>query len=129
MCAPNSKDGLRFRHIHDFNVALLGKQGWRLMRNTYSFITRVYKVWYYPQTTILDVNIGGNLNFIWRSFQAAQDLLKQGTSCRIGSGASVSKVSDPFIVTENEALKNKIVSSLMVVRGKSARCGLNTRHV
>lgn len=83
------------RHIHDFNIALLGKQGWRLMCNPESLVARVYKAKYYPRSSFLAAKVGSNPSFIWRSLIAAQDMLKQGTICRVGTGTSINIKSGP----------------------------------
>ncbi|XP_074378563.1 uncharacterized protein LOC141720107 [Apium graveolens] len=41
--------GLGFRQIHAFNIALLGKQGWRLICYPESLANRLYKARYYPR--------------------------------------------------------------------------------
>jgi hypothetical protein len=40
--------GMRFKDIKNFNLAMLGKQGWRLMTNPSSLCARVLKGKYYP---------------------------------------------------------------------------------
>lgn len=41
--------GMGFRKLQDFNVALLGKQGWRLVTNIDSLVEKVYIARYYPE--------------------------------------------------------------------------------
>lgn len=38
-----STSGLGFRNLYEFNVALLGKQGWGLTLNPDSLVGRIYK--------------------------------------------------------------------------------------
>lgn len=40
--------GMGFRKLRSFNIALVGKQGWRLLINENSLVSRVYKARYYP---------------------------------------------------------------------------------
>ena len=39
---PKCKGGLGFRDIYTFNLAILGKQGWRLVQNPDSLCVRIY---------------------------------------------------------------------------------------
>lgn len=84
MCKSKMSGSLDFQHMHDFNVALLGKQGWLLMTNPRSLVARIYKARYYPFTNFLTATVGGNPSFVWRSIMTAQDLIKLGTTCRPG---------------------------------------------
>jgi len=52
---PKSHGGLGFRDIKNFNLAMLGKQGWRLMTNPDSLCARVLKGKYYPQGDFMSV--------------------------------------------------------------------------
>ncbi|WOG87677.1 hypothetical protein DCAR_0206908 [Daucus carota subsp. sativus] len=114
--------GLGFRNLHEFNVALLGKQGWRLVTNPTSLVARMFKAKYYPNDSFLSAKLGANPSFVWRSILAAQNILSQGMGCRVGDGKSISIVNDPwlpssdspYVVTESEAIQNQKVSSLML---------------
>lgn len=76
MCKKKSAGGLGFRKLRDFNVALLGKQGWRILTNPCSLVTRIYKARYFPNDTILTATLGNNPSYIWRSIMETQILLK-----------------------------------------------------
>lgn len=121
MCSKKSMGGLGFRKLQDFNVALLGKQGWRLVVKTGSLVERVFKARYYPQTSFLSAKMGNNPSYIWRSIMEAQISLKQGAVRRIGTGTTVSiskdpwlPNDDPYVHTDNEAIRNRTVDALMI---------------
>ncbi|XP_062100071.1 uncharacterized protein LOC133805941 [Humulus lupulus] len=122
MSKPKVMGGLGFRSLHDFNVALLGKQGWRLLMYPNTLVSRVYKSRYFPQGNFLSAKLGGSPSFIWRSIMEAHHVVKKGATVRIGSGETVSILSDPwlpdiansFIQTTHPALNDKKVSQLMV---------------
>jgi hypothetical protein len=46
---PKSHGGIGFRDVKNFNMAMLGKQGWRLMTKPDSLCARVLKGKYFPQ--------------------------------------------------------------------------------
>ena len=50
LVASKSDGGLGFRDLYSFNMAVLAKQGWRLIENQESLCARILKAKYYPNT-------------------------------------------------------------------------------
>ncbi|CAN0857898.1 LINE-1 retrotransposable element ORF2 protein [Linum grandiflorum] len=59
--------GIGFRDLLGFNVAMLGKQGWKLLTCPNTLVSHVYKAKYYPKGDFLSATEGSNPSFIWRS--------------------------------------------------------------
>lgn len=122
LCKPKSEGGIGFRHIHDFNIALLGKQGWRLLTKSESLVARVYRARYYPNSNFLSATIGGSPSFVWKSVLEAQSIIKEGVACRVGSGTTINVLKDPwlpdmynpYVTSMNVALEGITISSLFV---------------
>jgi len=64
-----------FRHFFGFNLAMIGKQGWKLQTEPHTIVTRIYKAKYFPTTDFLGAHLGHNPSFIWRSIFASQVLV------------------------------------------------------
>ncbi|XP_060968579.1 uncharacterized protein LOC115710349 [Cannabis sativa] len=86
MATHKDLGGMGFLHLSDFNLAMLAKQGWRLLCNPNSLLSRVYKARYFPHSDFLSADLGSNPSFVWRSIWSAQNLLKLGVRRTIRTG-------------------------------------------
>ncbi|VFQ76993.1 unnamed protein product [Cuscuta campestris] len=87
MAVPKKFGGLGFKHLHGFNIAMLGKQGWRLLTQPDALVSRVFKARYFPTTSFLEAKLGGTPSYCWRSILVAQPLIRVGARRRIGNGS------------------------------------------
>ena len=86
---PKKKGGMSFRDINAFNLALLAKQAWRLIHQQNSLFFRVYKTQYFPGVPFLEVDLGSNPSYVWRSLLQARDVILEGSAWKVGSGSLV----------------------------------------
>ena len=54
-----------FRDLVLFNQALLVKQGWRLLQQPTSLLSRVLKAKYFPNCSFMEADIPGHSSFSW----------------------------------------------------------------
>ncbi|XP_035547377.1 uncharacterized mitochondrial protein AtMg00310-like [Juglans regia] len=92
-----AKGGLGYRDFEHFNLALLAKQGWRLIQQSQSLAAKVMKAKYYFRSDFLNAKLGSNASFLWRSFLEAKKVLEEGLIWRIGNGEGVSIWRDKWI--------------------------------
>jgi hypothetical protein len=97
---PKSEGGLGFRDLHGFNIAMLARQGWRMLTNPESLCARVLKARYFPNTSVLDATPTAGISYSWRSILKGIALLKEGIIWRIGDGSSVNIWSDAWLARE-----------------------------
>ena len=55
MCQSKLHGGMSFRNIQAFNLAILAKQGWRILTNPNSLVARVFKAKYFPYDDVLSL--------------------------------------------------------------------------
>ncbi|XP_031131672.1 uncharacterized protein LOC116033057 [Ipomoea triloba] len=126
MSIPKQYGGIGFKRLHEFNVALLAKQGWRLLTSPYSLMSRVLKARYFPNDCFLSAKLGSNPSYIWRSILAGQNLLREGVLRRVGDGKDTIVWGWPWLADSVdsalqtgciEELKEAKVCNLMTANG------------
>ncbi|XP_048620311.1 uncharacterized protein LOC106408459 [Brassica napus] len=97
VCLPREEGGIGFRMIHEFNLALLAKQLWRLVQFPDSLVARVLRGRYYRLSSPLRANAVTSPSYVWTSISAARKLLLLGIRQKIHSGYEVKVWEDPWI--------------------------------
>ena len=97
MCLPKSQGGLGFRDIKHFNLAMLGKQGWRLMVTPESLCTRVLKGRYYPNYDFMSATKKKGASHTWRAILAGRKVLQMGCIRCIGDGITTNIWRDQWL--------------------------------
>jgi hypothetical protein len=88
MTLPKHLGGLGFRDLELFNLCLLARQSWRMIQDPNSLSARILKSIYFPDTTLLEANLGSHPSQIWRAILDGREIMKQGLISRIGDGLS-----------------------------------------
>jgi hypothetical protein len=60
------------RHFYGFNLAMLGKQGWHLVTNHDTILSKVFKAIYYMNEGFLEAKLGThNPSYVWHSIHTS----------------------------------------------------------
>jgi hypothetical protein len=97
LTSPKEKGGMGFRELELFNLAMLGKQGWKLMTSPDSLCARVLKGRYYPNSDFLQATVPNRSSATWRAIVVGREALQLGLIKRIGDGSTVSVWTDKWI--------------------------------
>ena len=76
MIQPKGMGGLGFKDFELFNLAMLGKQGWRLLTHPQSLCARVLKGKSYPNTDVLHATVPARASATWKAIVAGREALK-----------------------------------------------------
>lgn len=114
-----------FRNFRDFNLALLGKQGWRLMARPNRLASRVFKALYFLDCEFLESKLGNNPSYVWRSIWEAKMVIKAGVRWKVGNGNKVKILNQPwlndvvnaYVTTEVQSLEQATVAQLLSADG------------
>ncbi|KAH9704682.1 reverse transcriptase domain-containing protein [Citrus sinensis] len=124
LCKPKTHGGLGFKKLHQFDISMLGKQGWRFLTNPNSLVARLFKARYFPNTSFLEASLGSNPSYVWRSILAAQNAISLGSRIRIGGGHETVIGHAPWLSDQDNGfitsslptyLSNATVDSLMAL--------------
>jgi hypothetical protein len=97
LTTPKVKGGMGFRDLQVFNLALLGKHGWRFMTNSNSLCARVLKGLYFPDYDFMEAIVPNSASVTWRAIVADRQALQAGLIKRVGDGTLISIWTDKWI--------------------------------
>ena len=89
--------GMGFWDLRAFNLGMLAKQGWRLLKDTNSLLYQCFKARYFHRTSVLEATESPNCSFVWRSLVAALPILRLGHCWLVGDGLSINVYQDRWI--------------------------------
>ena len=67
LCCRKERGGLGYRDMHLFNLAMLARQGWRLLLNPDSLCAQVLRSKCFPNGDFLSVVEKPGISYSWRS--------------------------------------------------------------
>ena len=92
-----SEGGLDFRSMEAFNLALLAKQGRRIIKNLVFLAAKVLKAKYFAMIDFLNTKLGSNPSYLWRSLLARRILLQRGVVWRVGDVSNIQVWDDLWL--------------------------------
>lgn len=93
---PKRVGGLGFRDLHSFNMAMLARQGWRLLQNP-SLCARALEAKCHPGHNIIETTPKKGMSYAWQSILKGVQLLKKGIIWRVGDGRNINIWKDPWL--------------------------------
>ena len=78
LAQPKKEGGMGFRDLRFFNLAMLAKQGWRLLKGHDSILFKCFKARYFPRCNFLHAADSPNSSYVWQSMMAEMPILRSG---------------------------------------------------
>ncbi|XP_024160347.1 uncharacterized protein LOC112167549 [Rosa chinensis] len=97
LCLTKHEGGMGFKNIYAYNLAMLAKQGWRLLTKPTSLIAQVYKARYFPNCSFWEADLGTAPSYSWRSILESRPLLLAGAIWRVGDGTQIKLWEDNWV--------------------------------
>lgn len=101
------KGGIGFHSLYGFNIALIGKQCWKLLKEPQSLVARLYKARCYPNNHFLQAKMQAGASFIWSSMMTAKEALHKGYRWVLGDGMDINAIQDPWLKKKMVFVLNK----------------------
>jgi len=95
LSAPKIHGGMGFKDLSAFNLAMLGKQGWKFITEPSSLVAKTFKARYYP--SYLTATVGHNPSYVWHNIMRARFIMRGGARWSIGSCATISILNEPWL--------------------------------
>ncbi|XP_042956302.1 uncharacterized protein LOC122292147 [Carya illinoinensis] len=79
MGKAKDQGGLGFRDLNSFNIAMLAKQSWRILKFPDSLLAQVFKSKYFLHSDLMEARLGNRPFFAWRSIMKDNILIAYET--------------------------------------------------
>ena len=108
-CKPKSIGELEFKKLHEFNLALLSKHGWKFLSDSTSLVSKVYRARYFPHSSFLNSKLGANPSYTWRSIHATKDLIRKHSRFWVGDGTNILVTKDPWLLINESGMISSVL--------------------
>ncbi|XP_058760434.1 uncharacterized protein LOC131633762 [Vicia villosa] len=71
--------------------------GWQLLTKPHTLVSIIFKVRYFPKSSFLEVNLGNNPSYAWRSLWKARDVLRVDRRWSIGDGSNIKVMHEMWL--------------------------------
>ena len=95
MCKKKTDGGMGFKDFQNFNMALLGKQCWKMLTEPNEFWVKLLKGIYFPNTSFWKASRGARASWAWHSLIEGRKMLEGNVLWQIGDGKKVDIWDDP----------------------------------
>ena len=109
MCLTKAEGGRGFKNLYAHSLAMLAKQGWRLVSNPSSLFARLLKARYHPNGSFWEAELGEFPSFSWRSILSARPILDSGIQWKVGTGLNINIWKDNWIPNTPSYMLHKLV--------------------
>lgn len=89
--------GIGFLHLYGFNLAMLGKEGRRLLTNQDNIASRVFKARYFRRWDFLGASLDHNPSYDCRSIYTSQVVAKGSLRWWVGNGQKINVWRDAWL--------------------------------
>ncbi|KAA3472944.1 reverse transcriptase [Gossypium australe] len=103
LCELKEFGGIGYRNFAKFNLALIAKQGWRLIENLKSLLAQTLKAKYHLNSDFLNSELGNLPSYTWKSIWAVKGLLLTRLCWKVGNGRDI-RIEDDIWVPNAEGL-------------------------
>ena len=89
LCKNKDEGGLNFRDFYGFNLSLLAKQVWRLLRNPNALWARILKAKYFSDCHLFVARNGSSPSWTWSSLMKGRDTIEKHSRWQVISGKNI----------------------------------------
>ena len=78
-----------FKDLQTFNMAMLAKQGWRILQQPDLLVSSLLNARYFPNDSFLNAYVEVNPSYTWRSLCEGRKMLELSSVWRVGNGFGI----------------------------------------
>ena len=97
LCQPKNQGGLGFKHLHDFNQAMLSKAVWHFLMDKDSLCVQAIKAKYRVGRNWLWEDPPKRASWPWKSINNAKSIILNGAYKLVSNGESICTWEDPWV--------------------------------
>jgi hypothetical protein len=99
-----------------FNLAMIAKQGWNIMKKPHTLVAQIYKARYFPKSSLFDAQLGHNPSYAWRGIWKSCHILMNGYRWIVENGTKIKVMSEPWLREKDGAWIQSLIHHKFKVR-------------